>query len=156
MSRVVAADVTCSICGERGSGVVMATVPGESATHAQLFQGCLLCLGEMFDVARLLEMRFRQYERRNFPRRADYGPEWNRIHGWVLERDGNECQDEDHEASGGGRLGESLVVHHIKPLREFNGDYLAANQPENLVTLCLSCHGRWHGELTRAKNRSAQ
>lgn len=40
------------------------------------------------------------------------------------------------------------AVHHIKPFREFNGDYIAANQLTNLVVLCHPCHMRAeHGNI---------
>lgn len=31
-------------------------------------------------------------------------------------------------------------VHHIKPFRTFNGNYMEANLLSNLITLCKSCH----------------
>lgn len=33
-------------------------------------------------------------------------------------------------------------VHHIKPFREFNGDFVVANQLTNLITLCHYCHSQ--------------
>jgi 5-methylcytosine-specific restriction endonuclease McrA len=35
-----------------------------------------------------------------------------------------------------------VSVHHIKPYREFSGDYKKANQLNNLISLCPSCHPR--------------
>lgn len=31
-------------------------------------------------------------------------------------------------------------VHHIRPFRLYNGDYVAANELTNLITLCQTCH----------------
>lgn len=151
MSRATVARVRCDICGYNEPGVVMAAVPGEDGDHPRLFQGCLNCLDEMFDVAKLLQMRIRASE--GGIRRVDYGPDWTKTRDLIVQRDDGQCQDGDHQAIAGAQLGDSLVVHHIKPLKEFGGDYLAANDPENLITLCGSCHGRWHGALTRAKNQ---
>jgi len=51
----------------------------------------------------------------------------------VLSRDRHQCQ-----APGCGRT-RFLEVHHIKP-RRLGG----TNKPENLTTLCGSCHRLWH------------
>lgn len=36
----------------------------------------------------------------------------------------------------------TLTVHHVKPYRKFDGDYKSANELNNLITLCRSCHSR--------------
>lgn len=149
--RAAVANVSCLSCSKYSAGVVIAsTIPGE---HPQLLEVCLSCLDEMFDAAKLLQMRMRRVSA--WPRRADYGPDWKTIHDEILLRDQRTCQDADHRAVEGADLGDSLVVHHIKPLKEFGGDYVAANQPANLITLCTVCHGRWHSALIRRK-REAQ
>ncbi len=56
-----------------------------------------------------------------------------RVRREVLARDRYRCQ-----APGCGRT-RFLEVHHIKP-RSQGG----SNQPENMVTLCSSCHRLWH------------
>lgn len=33
------------------------------------------------------------------------------------------------------------AVHHITPFREFQGDYIKANDLSNLITVCRKCHG---------------
>ena len=75
-----------------------------------------------------------------------YGPNWHEQRRRAIIRDQARCQDcgmtmpESLE-----EFGAELTVHHETPLREFvDGDDLdheAANRLENLVTLCVSCHG---------------
>jgi len=70
----------------------------------------------------------------------NYGPNWQQVRQLVLERDAHRCTVCGAEARQG------LHVHHKRPFREFgyipgqNDYYLEANQPDNLVTLCPSCH----------------
>lgn len=66
----------------------------------------------------------------------DYGPDWPRIRDLILERDGHQCQ------ACGSTV--DLVVHHIWPLRDWG-----THDPENLVTLCPTCHHRTHRQLGR-------
>lgn len=63
----------------------------------------------------------------------------------VRKRDGYECQvcglsQQEHLE----KLGARLNVHHIIPARKFD-DAEARNSPDNLVTLCRSCHSKWEG-----------
>jgi DEAD/DEAH box helicase domain-containing protein len=82
----------------------------------------------------------------------EYGPNWQTQRKLVLERDGYRCR------TCGARGEEFLLhVHHIRPFREYgyipgrNDHYLRANQIENLVTLCPSCHRRAEaGQQTRS------
>ena len=92
----------------------------------------------------------------------NYGPNWQQLRQIVLARDGHRCRNcgaagkdltgspPETSASETG-LGEPvrsrpLHVHHIRPFRDFNyipgqnDNYKQANQPENLITLCPSCH----------------
>jgi len=81
-----------------------------------------------------------------------YGPDWNQRAAYIRNRDGHEClacgmSNEDHSEKFGSRLN----VHHIKKARNFD-DYQTANRPENLVTLCNSCHKQYeHLPNERAK-----
>lgn len=71
--------------------------------------------------------------------KVDYnycGPNWEDKRRQTLERDNHtcvRCGDED-----------DLHVHHIRPRRKFiedgEYDYEAANQLDNLTTLCVECH----------------
>lgn len=150
MRRAAVANVSCLACGQYTAGVVLAaTVPGEAPG---LLEVCISCLNEMFDTSKLLQMRMRRS--RASARSADYGPDWTKTHDAILIRDEQSCQDIDHRAVQGADLRDSLVVHRIKPLKEFGGDYVAANQPENLITLCTICHGRWHSKLYQAAKRA--
>jgi DEAD/DEAH box helicase domain-containing protein len=96
----------------------------------------------------------------------NYGPNWPQQRKIVLARDGYRCRNcgaegkapqdltgssipaSSTEASGAEpvRSTTTLHVHHIRPFRDFNyipgqnDHYKQANQPENLITLCPSCH----------------
>lgn len=65
------------------------------------------------------------------------GPNWLRQRKLVYQRDGDNCQYCNRK-----RRAEEpkFPIHHIKPYYLFNGDYLTANQTENLLTLCPKCH----------------
>ena len=72
----------------------------------------------------------------------DYGPNWQAVRQKALARDNHRCRTCGAEA----KPGQGLHIHHIRPFREYNyipgenDNYLQANQLENLVTLCPSCH----------------
>ena len=82
----------------------------------------------------------------------DYGPNWSQQRQLVLERDNHRCR------TCGASAEEFLLhVHHIRPFREYgyvpgrNENYRQANQIDNLVTLCPSCHRRAEaGQQTRS------
>lgn len=83
----------------------------------------------------------------------DYGPNWQEQRQKALERDGHRCRTCGAKA----RPGQGLHIHHIRPFREYNyipGEneaYIQANELENLVTLCPSCHRRAEmGQQTRS------
>lgn len=71
--------------------------------------------------------------------RVNRGPNWRRQRKLARLRDGGVCQRCGRKPKKGDR---KFPVHHIKPYREFNGDYLAANDLLNLITLCHRCHPR--------------
>ena len=64
----------------------------------------------------------------------EYGSEWEKIRQHVLNRDGHRCQV--CSALGVDR---PLHVHHIQPFRSFTNREVA-NQLQNLITLCPTCH----------------
>jgi DEAD/DEAH box helicase domain-containing protein len=64
----------------------------------------------------------------------DYGPGWETLRQRVLQRDGQRCQ-----VCGTAGSAQPLHVHHIQPFRSFTSQE-AANQLQNLITLCPSCH----------------
>jgi DEAD/DEAH box helicase domain-containing protein len=83
----------------------------------------------------------------------DYGPNWQEQRQKTLERDGQRCRT----CGATARPGAGLHVHHIRPFRDYgyvpgkNDAYKVANQLENLVTLCPSCHRRAEaGQQTRS------
>lgn len=65
------------------------------------------------------------------------GVNWRKQRDAAHKRDGGVCQYCHHLPRKGSRLN---AVHHIKPFRTFNGDYIAANDLSNLITLCHTCH----------------
>lgn len=82
------------------------------------------------------------YEAGILLRPNNYGPNWQHVRQKVLDRDGHRCTICGAEA----KPGQGLHVHHKRPFREFgyipgqNEHYIEANKPDNLVTLCPSCH----------------
>ena len=77
----------------------------------------------------------------------DYGPDWSKARLAALVRDEHRCR----QCSAPEREGRSHDVHHIKPFRDFgyvpgeNRNDRAANQLDNLMTLCPACHARAEG-----------
>jgi DEAD/DEAH box helicase domain-containing protein len=83
----------------------------------------------------------------------EYGPNWQQQRERALARDGYQCRTCGSEA----RPGKGLHVHHIRPFRDYgyiagnNEAYRLANEIENLVTLCPSCHRQAEaGQQTRS------
>jgi len=86
----------------------------------------------------------------------DYGPNWDEQRRLVLERDEFKCREcgttpplpLSGVLNGRGARGEGLHVHHLRPFREFgyvrgeNENYLQANDLDNLITVCPSCHSK--------------
>ncbi len=69
----------------------------------------------------------------------DYGANWQTQRAKALERDNHHCQT----CGTAARPNQGLHVHHIRPFRDFPpGRVDEANQLDNLVTLCPSCHRR--------------
>lgn len=69
-------------------------------------------------------------------RSNDYGPGWSGLTSQIQERDGRQCRICGYK--GKERV---LDVHHRKPFRTF-ADPQKANHPDNLITLCRTCHRR--------------
>lgn len=65
-----------------------------------------------------------------------YGPNWNRQKRRAKKRDNHTCQVCSYK-SGGNRY---LDVHHIIPVKQFDGDWETANRLKNLICLCRRCH----------------
>lgn len=69
---------------------------------------------------------------------GDYrGENWYQQRKLAYDRDQGICQHCGKKPRKGQRRN---AVHHIRPYREFKGDYIAANQLTNLITLCPQCH----------------
>lgn len=65
------------------------------------------------------------------------GKNWGTQRKLAYARDSGICQHCGKKSQKGKPKN---AVHHIKRFDEFNGDYLAANQLTNLITLCQPCH----------------
>jgi hypothetical protein len=79
-----------------------------------------------------------QWEYRRKPKKRFYrGHNWRLQRELVYQRDGDVCQYCHKKRQRGARR---FPVHHIRPYREFNEDYVAANDLSNLITLCRPCH----------------
>lgn len=143
-------EALCAGCGSLKPGAVLSAYQKDEAPG--LLALCDMCIVDLVEAVR--DRREAERLRSTVDSQAPvnvgvthYGREWPAIRARILERDGNTCQDEGHKQAGGSDPRDRLVVHHIKPLREFGGDYNTANQEENLITLCTMCHGRWHSRL---------
>ncbi|MEP7286030.1 MAG: DEAD/DEAH box helicase [Chloroflexota bacterium] len=72
----------------------------------------------------------------------DYGPNWQTQRNAARARDGYRCRN----CNAPEKPSMQHHVHHLTPFRTFgyvrgqNNNYQVANQLENLVTLCPSCH----------------
>lgn len=83
-----------------------------------------------------------------------YGPNWKEQRQKAIERDNSECQYCGHDGTE-----IKLSVHHIQKVRSFKAEYDApewwkrANELNNLITLCRSCHGLWEGIPLKPQRR---
>ena len=69
--------------------------------------------------------------------RPDYrGGNWDTVAREIRERDGYKCRTCGVSEE---KLGRQLDVHHVVPFRAFESSE-RANQPDNLISLCPSCH----------------
>ncbi len=74
-----------------------------------------------------------------------YGSNWLSQRRLARERDHFTCQDCGISEE---QYGHELSVHHIKPFREFNGDWENANELSNLVSVCeYPCHRKRHSKM---------
>ena len=84
----------------------------------------------------------------------DYGPNWESQRDAARARDGFRCQQCNALEPRGGP---QHHVHHLRPFREFgyvrgeNDNYRLANELDNLITLCPSCHRKVES-VNRAKS----
>ena len=71
------------------------------------------------------------------------GPAWKATRRSVMQRDAFLCQD----CAKAGKITPAALVHHIVPLTASNWtDPAISLNPENLVSLCVSCHAVRHGD----------
>ena len=122
-------ELTCSTCGKKYSKV-------KSKIYGKNYNFCSRkCQDENIDyIPRGKEHYF--YKDGNSS--SNRGKGWKRIRKQVRKRDNNTCQ---HCGITKYDIGKELDVHHIIPYRKFdNSD--EANDFDNLITLCPSCHHR--------------
>lgn len=128
--RPLVSEYTCEICGKpftRHTRNANQHKQGNFCSHK--------CHGEWISRHRRGSVVY-NYRGGSIPER---GRNWHHQKKLTLERDGYRCQ------CCGVKVGKKRYdygIHHIKPYREFNGNYEAANQLTNLVTLCRKCHNK--------------
>jgi len=76
------------------------------------------------------------------------GRSWTKARLVAVERDGGICQACNKD------VGVSIPVHHIIPYRNFSSEH-EANQIDNLVCLCQSCHMKREHSEANALSRAA-
>lgn len=82
-----------------------------------------------------------------------YGPNWRSQQKKARQRDADTCQSCGVTKA---ELGKKLDVHHVKPFRLFgyvkgeNKNYKLANDLDNLLSLCSSCHMQTERALQKA------
>lgn len=101
----------------------------------------------------LIEWRSEKYRGEDHPNWSGgyehyYGPNWGDQAEKARRRDQYRCQDCGiTEPEHLDKHGRKQPVHHITPIREFHDDgdldHEAANDLNNLITLCDNCHPKW-------------
>lgn len=119
----------CKICGK----------PYETNRIQILLRGSSCCSKEC--VAELNSRRMRKDGNPNYRGGTILyrGANWGRQSRKALKRDGYRCQICGKRVN---RHKHDYGIHHIRPFREYEGDYENANHLSNLITLCRSCHAR--------------
>lgn len=123
----------------------------------QKLGGGMFCSQECYSPRRGVAMRGRPKsvehckamsaaKRTQSGRNPYYGPRWHLIRREIRARDENTCRD-----CGLVQISPGLDVHHIVPRAAFGGDHEASNHPDNLVTLCKSCHAVRDNLLGRSR-----
>lgn len=121
--------LNCKICGN----------PYQTTAHQVRERGSTCCSRQCVNV---LQSQLKRKEGNPNYRGGSIlyrGANWGRQSRKALKRDGYCCQI-CHKKLG--RKKSDYGIHHIKPFREFDGDYENANRLSNLITLCRRCHAR--------------
>jgi len=120
--------LVCKFCGKKY----------QTTTHQKRLRGSRFCSTECRDAMMSIERCKEGNPNWNggAVEPDAYGSNWGRQSRRARKRDNHTCQICGYR-SGGDR---ALDVHHIKKLREFNGNWKAANRLSNLICLCRSCH----------------
>ena len=91
------------------------------------------CQTKYHEPVRLAAIRRKPRIRRAY---LGYGRNWEAQRRKALVRDGSKCQLCGRQKT----RDRKIDVHHITPFKTYRGDYVAANQLSNLITLCRQCH----------------
>lgn len=121
--------VKCSHCGKR------TTVPRWFELEGLELHFC-------GDRCRRLWQQDHKADVRLKGRREFRGGNWQTIARQIRERDGYRCQSCGVSEES---LGRQLDVHHVVPFRAFDSPE-RANRPDNLTSLCPSCHKKVEDE----------
>lgn len=106
----------------------------------------------------LVVIAITEYKTREQKRKFYRSKDWKSMRKAILERDNYECQickekglvttDTNEYSYSAKRKKIQLIVHHIKELEHYPE---LALDPDNLQTVCVSCHERIHGRLLPEK-----
>lgn len=108
----------------------------ETTTHHVRLRGSSCCSTEC-----VAELNSRRMKGKNNPNwhggitNDGYGSNWQRQSRKARKRDDYTCQNCGYKSKT-----RNLDVHHIIPIKYFNGDWKNANKLYNLICLCRSCH----------------
>ena len=121
---------TCRYCGKEY----------ETTTHQERLRGSNFCSRECNWAQMSIDRRGENNPRWNGGTLdiSAYGSNWGRQKRRAKKRDNHQCQNCGYKI-GGKRM---LDVHHIIPLKEFDGDWKRANRLKNLISLCRNCHAK--------------
>ena len=75
------------------------------------------------------------------------GDNWLEMKEYIINKQNNICQMCGTDNPG--KTKKKMTVHHIIPYEYFNGDYIKANNENNLNCVCLSCHFKIHQKLKK-------
>lgn len=151
--------IRCVCCGALVSIVKFVPATGKfisSKSGKVCSRQCLIAWIKTNPVRKLkISLAFRGEKHPNWrggPLVIQHQSAWARLASSIRDRDGHKCKKCGKPESGNGR--KALEVHHIVPRRECLSVEIA-NHPDNLISLCTSCHMlvEWDGAQKRGTRR---